>query len=101
MIFFNNKFNSFSLHRDRQLIYNNHHRNDDIGYEKRSSFHFFWLGRYRYKFTEHLLNHYQRFVPKSLMTLLIDQEKFYNQNAKIDWNKRYSFTLGKFFDILL
>ncbi|XP_075587968.1 uncharacterized protein LOC124493695 [Dermatophagoides farinae] len=35
------------------------------------------------------------------MTLLIDQEKFYNQNAKIDWNKRYSFTLDEYFALAL
>ena len=90
------KSDSFSPKHFRQLIYNNHHRNDSVGYEKRSLFHFFWLGRYRYKFTEHLLNHYQRYVPKSMMTFLFDREQFHYRNFRIDWKKRYSFTLGKY-----
>lgn len=53
---------------------------------------FYWFGPFRYKFSEHLINHYQKNVPRYLMKSSTSTGDY----NKIDQNhKRYMFGLGK------
>ena len=65
---------------------------------KKNSFKFYWIGRFRYKFSEHLINFYEQKVPKnSMKTLPKKTDNQYDSDVnQIDWSIRYSFGLGNY-----
>ncbi|OTF77595.1 hypothetical protein BLA29_010850, partial [Euroglyphus maynei] len=50
---------------------------------------FYWFGTFRYKFTEHLINHYRENVPKHLMNSGTTMRDFDKIDRKL--HKRYQF----------
>mgnify|MGYP006875383530 CR=1 FL=1 len=53
---------------------------------------FYWFGRFRYKFSDHLINHYEKNVPRKLMKFETSAKYFDEIDKK---RKRYMFGLGK------